>query len=99
MRAIVFALCLVSTAAVADWRSVRIARDKAEVAECEFVGNVENRFAGGNRNVANKRMLRQAANRGATHVFLLPESEQGKEWAKALFLGYTAMGEAYRCAS
>lgn len=100
MRSLIAVLALLSVTAVhaADWRSVKIARSADEVAECEFVGQVENRFAGENRNVAQKRMLRQAANRGATHVLLHPE-DGGKEWAKALFTGYTASGEAYRCGS
>lgn len=89
--------CATTTASAADWRSVRIVYDDAGVSNCEFVAQVENRFAGGNQNAAQKRMLRQAANRGATHVLLRPETRQGKEWVKALFTGYSATGEAYKC--
>lgn len=99
MRSSIALLALVLVAGsvtAADWRSVKIARTADEVANCEFLAQVENRFAGGNRNQAQKRMLRQAANRGATHVLLHPE-DGGKEWAKALFTGYSASAEAYRC--
>lgn len=94
--AVLTGVLLAVSASAEDWRSVKIARSADEVAACEFVGQVENRFAGGNRNVAQKRMLRQAANRGATHVLIHPE-DGGKEWAKALFIGYSTTGEAYRC--
>lgn len=89
-------VCQFANAQERDWRSVQIARSLDELKDCEFIAQVENRFAGGNRNVAQKRLLRQAANRGATHVFLHAE-QGGKEWAKALFTGYTKTGEAYRC--
>lgn len=84
------------------WRQVRmLMSDYPEASEiretCAFVTNVENRFAGGNQNVAKKRILRQAGNRGANVVIVHRDSTEGREWVKALFTGYSATGEAYRC--
>lgn len=92
-------LLLGVSAYATDWRSVRVVYEPTEVANCEFVAQVENRFAGGNQNQAQKRMLGQAARRGATHVMLRPAEQQGKEWVKALFTGYSSMGEAFKCSA
>jgi hypothetical protein len=94
---LVVAFLFFSFSAMADWREVRLVYEPADVANCEFIAQVENRFSGGNQNQAQKRMLGQAAKRGATHVLLRPAAREGKEWVKALFTGYSSMGEAYKC--
>lgn len=96
----IFAQQMVSQDERFHWRQVRmVMSDYPEATkirdECAFVTNVENRLAGGNRNVAQKRMLRQAGNRGANVVIV--HGDSGRDWVKALFTGYTVSGEAYRC--